>query len=306
MRLITGATGFIGRRVLRNGDRALVRGVCAYANSIRGDLLDQASLLPACEGVETVIHCAGYAHAFADSSENLHRLINFEGTRNLLRAARSAGVRRFVFLSSIKAMSDPGDVCADEDYPGEPSTPYGRAKREAECAVMSAGAESGMHVTVLRLAMVYGQGGRGNLERMARAIQAGWFPPIPETGNRRSIIHVDDVVSAVEAVSVNPAASGRTFIVSDPVSYSGRMLYDGIRKSLGKRPIKHEIPESLIRFLGRAGDRVASISGTPFRINSEIVSRLLDSACYSSARIRRELGWSAEISLEAGLRGMLG
>lgn len=87
-------------------------------------------------------------------------------------------------------MAEPGDACADKDWPGEPATPYGRAKRAAEDAVLEAGAKYGMHVVNLWLAMVYGHGGRGNLERMARGIRAGWFPPLPETGNRRSLVHM--------------------------------------------------------------------------------------------------------------------
>ena len=91
----------------------------------------------------------------------------------MLRAAAEAGVRRFVHLSSVKAMAEPGRDCVDEDWPGAPLTDYGRAKRAAEQAVLQAGAQHGMHVVNLRLSMVYGHGGRGNLERMARAVAQG-------------------------------------------------------------------------------------------------------------------------------------
>ncbi|MFN3595635.1 MAG: NAD-dependent epimerase/dehydratase family protein, partial [Thiobacillaceae bacterium] len=168
---------------------ALVRRPAGRVGEAVGDLLDPASLARACEGVDTVFHCAGYAHAFASSDPDAHWRIDFEGTRNLVQAASEAGVRRFVFLSSVKAMAEPNDACVDEDWPGEPATPYGKAKRAAEEAVLDAGAKYGMHVVNLRLAMVYGRGGRGNLERMARAIRAGWFPRLPETGNRRSLVH---------------------------------------------------------------------------------------------------------------------
>ena len=130
------------------------------------------ALTAACAGVETVFHCAGYAHAFSALSGDdaaRHREINFEGTRNLVEAAGQAGVKRFVFLSSVKAMAEPGAACADEDFPGEPATAYGQAKRAAEAAVLEAGRRYGMHVVNLRLAMVYGAGGRGNLERMGQA-----------------------------------------------------------------------------------------------------------------------------------------
>lgn len=273
--------------------------------TVAGDLLDPASLHMACEGVETVFHCAGYAHAFASSDPDAHWRINFEGTRNLLAAAGEAGVRRFVFLSSVKAMAEPGDACADEDWPGEPVTPYGRAKRAAEELVLEVGAKFGMHVVNLRLAMVYGRGGRGNLERMARGIRAGWFPPLPETGNRRSLVHVDDVVAAIRLVAVNTAAKGKTYIVADPHAYSGREIYDTICVALRKPLPNRRIPVKLLRLGGRLGDMAATVVHKPMPFNSEIVARLLDSSCYSPARIERELGWRAKVSLRTGVEEML-
>ena len=309
--LVTGASGFVGGRLVaalgREGVvRALVRRAGAMPGAAVGDLLDPASLRAACEGIESVFHCAGYAHAFSASDPDIHRRINFEGTRNLLAAAGEAGVRRFVFLSSVKAMAEPGDACADEDWPGEPVTPYGRAKRAAEAAVLEAGAKYGMHVVNLRLAMVYGRGGRGNLERMARGIRAGWFPPLPETGNRRSLVHVDDVVAAMRLVVQAPAANGRTYIVADPEAYSGREIYDAIREAVGRAPARWRVPASLLRCGGILGDRLGRLAGRILPLNSEVTERLLGSACYSPARIERELGWRAGIGLAEGAREMLG
>lgn len=273
--------------------------------AVVGDLLDLLSLHAACEGMECVFHCAGYAHAFTSSDPDAHWRINFEGTRNLLAAAGEAGVRRFVFLSSVKAMAEPGDACADEDWPGEPATPYGRAKRAAEEAVLEAGAKYGMHVVNLRLAMVYGRGGRGNLERMARGIRVGWFPPLPETGNRRSLVHVDDVVAAMRLVAEAPEASGRTYIVADSRAYSGREIYDAIRHVLGASPASGRVPAGLLRLGGKLGDRAGALLCRPLPLNSEAVGRLLDSAHYSPARIERELGWRARIGLAEGVWEML-
>ncbi len=274
--------------------------------TVAGDLLDPASLHMACEGVETLFHCAGFAHAFASSDPDAHWRVNFEGTRNLLAAAGEAGVRRFVFLSSVKAMAEPGDACADEDWPGEPVTPYGRAKRAAEELVLEAGAKFGMHVVNLRLAMVYGRGGRGNLERMARGIRAGWFPPLPETGNRRSLVHVDDVVAAMRRVAEAPAANGKTYIVADARAYSGREIYDAIYAAVSPAPtFKWSVPAGLLRAGARVGDGVGALLGRPMPLNSEVVERLLGSAWYSPARIERELGWRAQVGLAEGVREML-
>ncbi|MBS3934735.1 MAG: NAD-dependent epimerase/dehydratase family protein [Sulfuritalea sp.] len=255
---------------------------------------DPASLALACAGIETVFHCAGYAHAFTSSDPDAHWRINFEGARNLVNAAGAAGVRRFVFLSSVKAMAEPGEACVDEGWPGEPATPYGKAKRAAEDAVLEAGERYGMHVVNLRLAMVYGRGGRGNLERMARGIRAGWFPPLPETGNRRSLVHVDDVVEVVRRVAARPEARGRTYIVADARAYSGREIQDAMRAVLRAPTLRWSVPAGMLRAAGRLNGRLG-----------EIVDRLIGSACYSPARIERELGWRAKVGLEAGLREML-
>lgn len=293
--LVSGSTGFIGHRLLQSGDRGLVRGPVAMPGAVRGDLLDPSSLAAACDGIETVFHCASYAHAFPSSDPDAHWRINFEGTRNLLSAAGKAGVKRFIFLSSVKAMAEPGDECVDENWPGEPDTPYGKAKRAAEDAVLEAGVRYGMHVVNLRLAMVYGRGGRGNLERMAKAIRAGWFPPLPETGNRRSLVHVDDVVAAIRLVAERPEANCHTYIVADPRAYSGREIQDAIRAVLRAPTLRWSVPANLLRAVGHLNGRLG-----------EIVDRLIGSACYSPARIERELGWRARIGLKEGLREMIG
>lgn len=304
--LITGATGFIGNRLRQPGDRLLVRSDDAAQDCARGDLLDPASLRDACASIERVFHCAGYAHAFASSDPDVHWRINFEGTRNLVNAAGEAGVKSFVFLSSVKAMAEPGEECIDEDWPGEPDSAYGRAKRAAEDAVLEAGARHGMHVVNLRLAMVYGRGGRGNLERMARGIRAGWFPRLPNTGNRRSLVHVSDVVDAIRFVAAAPAANGRTYIVADPSPYSGREIFDAISGVPPPLTFHWGVPAALLRAGAVLGDVAGRLAGRPMPVSSEVVERLLGSACYSPARIERELGWRARAGLQEGVREMLG
>jgi len=268
-----------------------------------------AALSAACQGMAQVFHCAGRAHAFSALSsedEALHWQVNFEGTRNLVEAAGKAGVGRFVFLSSVKAMAEPGAACADEDFPGEPGTAYGRAKRAAEEAVIEAGRRYGMHVVNLRLAMVYGAGGRGNLERMGRLTRRGRFPPLPETGNHRSLVHVDDVVTAMRLVAKDDRAAGRTYIVAAPEAPSGRQLFDALREALGMARCSWAIPEAALRFAARIGDGVEALTGHRMPVDSEVIGRLLESAWYSPARIEKELGWRAQVSLAAGLAEMFG
>lgn len=303
--LITGAKGFIGNRLRGSGDRLLVRRDPGAPGEVEGDLLCTKSLANACRGIKTVFHCAGYSDAMSASDPQAHWRVNYEGTRNLLEAACGAGVRRFIFLSSVKAMAEPGDLCVDEDWAGQPETPYGQSKRAAEEAVLEAGARHGMHVVNLRLAMVYGRGGHGNLERMARMIEKRLFPPLPETGNRRSLVHVDDVVRAVRLVASRPEANGRTYIIADPQPYSGRQIYSAIRSALGAPAAKWAVPAAWLRGGGRLGDLLGKVSGRQLPLNSEVVERLLGSACYNPHLIEKELGFRAQVGLEQGLREML-
>ena len=295
MNLVTGATGFIGKRLVAPGDRALVRREVGFAPEVVGGLEDTEALARACAGVETVFHCAGLAEASAHSDVRGHWRVNFEGTRNLVEASGRTGVRRFVFFSSVKAMAEPGEDCVDEDWPGEPATAYGRSKRAAEEAVLEAGAKYGMHVVNLRLVPVYGRGGGGNLARLARGLRAGWFPRLPETGNRRSLVHVEDVVEAARLVATRPEANGRTYIVAHPEPVSTAALCAAICAIPPAPTFSWSLPAWPLRAAGRLHPRL-----------QEIRERLLGSACYSPARIERELGWRARVGLEEGLREMLG
>ena len=315
MNLVSGSTGFIGRRLIKalleDGlpCRGLSRMPVSDATSLAVDLGDKTALTAACAGMTSVFHCAGHAHAFGSLTAEdaaMQWQVNCEGTRNLVEAAGMAGVRRFVFLSSVKAMAEPGESCADEDFPGQPETAYGQAKRAAEAAVLEAGQRHDMHVVNLRLAMVYGAGGRGNLERMGRLVRRGLFPPLPETGNRRSLVHVDDVVAALRLVAGDQRADGRTYIVASPEAPSGRALFDALRLVLGMSQCNWSVPASMLRVAARCANGVETLSKRRMPFDSEVLDRLLGSAWYSPARIQHELGWRARVSLEDGLAEMLG
>lgn len=305
--LVTGATGFIGRHLVaalleqRARVRVLLRAGAllppAWADHVevrRGDLETPRSLLGACQGIDSVFHAAGFAHAWADKASlvaELHWRVNAEGTRHLAEAAAEADVKRLVFLSSVKAMGEGGQRCLDEDWPAPPETPYGKAKRAAERWVVEAGQQHGMQVVNLRLAMVYGPGGKGNLERMIAGIRHGWFPPLPEVGNRRSMVHVDDVVQAVLRAAADPVANLKTYLVTDGQTYSSRQIYDLVRSALGMRAIRWAVPERFLRAAAQVGDRLGGVLGNSSRLNGEALDKLLGWACYRSDRIQRELGY---------------
>lgn len=311
--LVTGGRGFIGGHLVRclRSDgvkvRVLTRATTLESGEMAGDLNDLPALARACAGVDTVFHCAGYAHAFSASGADesrLHWEINYEGSVNVANAAVQAGVRKLVFLSSVKASGDGGEKCIDEDWPQPPDSPYGQAKRAAEQALLEIGAASGMQVTVLRPALVYGSGGRGNMERMGALVRRGLFPPLPETGNRRSLVHVSDLVSAMRRVVGEPLAAGRVYIVAHPDAPSGRALYDALRAALGYPSRRWAVPRVVLEMAARLGDGVGAVLGRRMPVDSAIVDRLLGSACYSPERIESELGWRAHIELQEGLADM--
>lgn len=314
--LVTGATGFIGsclvRRLHADGCaiRTVSRGRAAASlphgvERLEGDVRDRGAMAHAVEGIDTVFHLAGRAHIFTDRAGQCgdeHEAITVGGTRNLLEAAQAAGVGRFVFFSSVKALADRSSSAAlDESTPEAPGTSYGAARLAAERLVLSAGRTSTMHVVCLRLPMVWGPGSTGNLTRMLAAIDRERFPPLPDVPNRRSLVHVDDVVEAACLAATESAANGQVYIVTDGRAYSGRELYVLLRQSLGKPMPRWAMPAPVLTFMARVGDAIGALRGKPFSFDSDALDKILGSACYSSAKISRELGYRPAVPLDAGL-----
>ena len=182
----------------------------------------QSDLIPdnTFDGVETVFHVAGLAHDLREKIkiEDIYRQINVNATVRLADLAAASGVRQFVFVSSVKAGGQ------DELVKMNPEGIYGLTKREAEVKILEIGKQSKMHVSIVRPSLVYGHGVKGNLALMRMGIESGWFPPLPETGNRRSMIHVDDLVRALLLVAEDEAANGEIYIATDGVPHLTRNL----------------------------------------------------------------------------------
>jgi len=311
--LVTGASGFIGRVLCRRlketgcSVRALLRREAegSWDESVRCDLGREPLPVGALAGVDTVFHLAGVAHT-RGVPEEIYWQVNLEGTRALVETAVVQGVRRFVFFSSVKAMADPpGDRCVDEGWTREPADAYGRSKRAAEEVVLAAGCESGLHAVVLRPTLVYGSGVKGNLLKILRLVASGWCPPLPDTGNRRSMVHVEDLCDLALAAVVDPVASGRRYIAADEGHHSTRELYEGLCRALGRPVPRWQVPASLLRLAGRAGDLASALLRRPLPLDSGLVSRLLDSACYSGRRAMEELGWWPRHDLLSSLPEMV-
>jgi UDP-glucose 4-epimerase len=322
MALVSGASGFIGRRLvdaLRQRGvtvRALTRDVQKVSSLWSGDrvavahadLCEPQAIGDACTGVQTVFHLAGYAHAEDDenfTADALHERITVSGTRALIDTAAHAGVQRVVFVSSVKAMGEGSNECLNESSEVEPKSAYGRAKREAERTVLEVGERHNFHACVLRLPLVYGPGVKGNLLRMIAAIDRGHFPPIPETGNKRSLVHVDDVIQAALLVADNPQANGQVYIVTDDRVYSTRQIYSLMRTALGKAVPHWSIPPAALQAGAKLGDLIGRLRGRRFAFDSVAFDKLLGSAWYSCEKIKRELDYRPTHTLDDSMNEMV-
>ncbi len=310
--LVTGATGFIGKRLC---DSLIAQGspVLAMTRDESDEIFESNECLPwvcnFCDvvdekkmaSVDTVFHLAAKSHSLSQSkSYNAeYYRVNIEGTRKLLEAAKQAGVRRFVFFSSIKAMGEGSNEPMDESSKCEPQTPYGRSKLEAEHLVLEGGYVP--EPVVLRLSMVYGSEGKGNMPQMIKAIDRGFFPPLPEFNNKRSMVHVEDVVQAAILAAEKTQAIGQTYIVTDGQAYSTRQIYEWISDALGKRIPAWHIPIWLLDVMAKVGDGICALRGRRFKFDSDALSKIRGSAWYSSEKIRWDIGFKEEHHLRESL-----
>jgi len=284
---LTGATGFIGERLLedllRHANKVVVLGRRRPSKAgnrvffVSWDAGREAIPSYVLDGVDVVFHLAGKAHALAETKQDEEEYfrINTKGTERLLVASQKAGVRRFVYFSTVKVL--------DED------SPYARSKREAERLVLEGGFVP--EPVVLRPAMVYGPTTKGNLARMIKAIARGLFPPIPEFGNQRSMVDREDLVQAAWLAATRREAIERAYNVCDGYPYSTRKLYEWICEALGRRPARWHLPAWMLKGAAKIGDLWMAVCGRRFIIDSDAYAKLAGSAWYESEAIRRELGW---------------
>jgi nucleoside-diphosphate-sugar epimerase len=313
--LVTGASGFIGRPLCGKLAAGSVRVLALARRPCSGswdaffpcDLASEPIPADALQGVDTVFHLASRVHELGDGKEAVghYYRTNVEGTRRLLEAAVSAGVSRVVFLSSVKAAGEGDDTLTDESLAPRPVSAYGKSKLEAEALVNEARECFGLATTVLRLPLVYGAGVRGNLGEMIEAIGSRRFPPIAECGNKRSMVHVEDVVAAAVLAAESDVASGRLYYLTDGRDYSTRELYDLIRSAIGQPPARWSIPVAALRVMAKLGDTAHGILKIRPSLDSSRLAKLIGSARYDATRIRNELGFTPRHSFESALPGMI-
>ena len=291
---VSGGSGFVGQRLVgafqkRQIDIRLLSRNDQNKDAIVCDLQVDSIPSDTLIGIDTVFHLAGFAHDMRDTNKiaDLCYKVNVDATVELARLAVKSGVKRFVFVSSVKAGGNPSSgMCVSESDYDNPEGIYGETKREAEIRLLTLGRESSMHISISRPSLVYGPNVKGNLKLMLSGIEKGWFPPLPETGNQRSMIHVDDLVQAILLVSEDKRANGEIFIATDGVPHSSREIYNAMCSVTGKSISKWSVPKILFNIASLASPRIK------YKIN-----KLLGDECYSSAKLEA-LGFKARRTLK--------
>jgi len=297
--LVTGASGRIGGRLV---EVLAAAGVAVRAMSRRGDgdlpagvqrcmadLTRAQDLEAAVDGVATVFHLASYAPLAADlQPENnpLHQVVTVTGTRNLLNLASAAGVASLVFTSSTRVL-------------GGSKSLYAQSKAEAEQLVLASAGT--MKTTVLRLPPVYGFARQGSIAQMLAAIDTRRLPPLPDFGDKRSLVHVDDVVQSLLLAALSPASGSKTYTVTDLQQYSTRQIYVLICRVLGREPSFRVIPQWLLSLGAGAGSALEKTTGRKMPLNMEKLSSLRSSAYFDAQEIVRDLEFSPLYTLEQAL-----
>lgn len=247
----------------------------------------------ALQGVDCVVHLAARAHVLDENGTDPladYRRINVEATRNLAQQAATTGVRRFVFLSSIKVNGETTDERPfNRDDTPQPLDAYGISKREAEDALRRIGADTGMEIVILRPPLVYGPGVKGNFLRLLRAVAHGMPLPLDSINNRRSLVYIGNLVDAIISCMDVPAAAGKTYLVSDGEDVSTPALVRKLAAALGTPPRLLPCPPALLHF------------GAALLSKRATVMRLTGSLTVDSSALRQELGWQPRYSLDQGL-----
>ncbi|AZP73106.1 SDR family oxidoreductase [Pseudomonas poae] len=246
---LTGATGFVGgavmRRLVADGARvtaAVRNGAVDFDEDVEVvhfDSFDGANWYQSLMGVDAVVHCAARVHVMSDTEVNplaAFRKVNVEGTLDLAEQAAQAGVRRFVFISSVKVSGEGtrlGKPYAADDTPA-PSDPYGVSKLEAELGLLALAERTAMEIVIIRPVLVYGPGVKANFLNMIRWLDKGIPLPFGAIDNRRSLVALNNLVDLIVTTISHPAAANQIFLISDGEDLSTTQLLRRTADALGK------------------------------------------------------------------------
>lgn len=305
--LVTGANGFIGKAVCADLPprgyrvRGAVRknpdmGPSAEAHYLAmGEMDETTDWTAALAKVDSVVHLAARVHLMQETAADPlaeYRRINVALTLNLARQAAALGVRRFVFVSSIKVNGEStpvGQPFTTEDEP-RPQDPYGISKLEAEQALMQLAGQTGMDVVILRPVLVYGPGVKANFQAMMRWLRKGVPLPLGLLDNRRSLVSVDNLVDCIAACLHHPAAANQIFLVSDGEDLTVKALLQRTAAAFNRRARLLPVPKFVIGTAGRVLGREA------------ITQRLCDTLQVDISKTRRMLDWEPPVSIDDALK----
>ena len=306
MILLSGGSGFVGRAVwgalkIHGSVRLALRGPSAAeftdgAEAVRVSLSPDQDWSSALVGVSVVIHCAARVHVMNEEATDPlaeFRRVNVEGTLCLARQAATAGVRRFLFVSSIKVNGESSQLGHPftADQPSAPGDPYGVSKCEAEDSLRALSQDSGMEVVIIRPPLVYGPGVKANFLAMMRWLWRGI--PLPLGGiteNRRSLVFLENLVDLIITCIDHPAAANQTFLVSDDEDLLTAALLRRMAAALGRPARLIPVPVGLITL------------GAKMIWRPSIAQRLCGSLQVDIGKTKELLGWSPPVSVDEGLR----
>ena len=306
MILVTGASGFVGRHLVqRLVERGTVRAVLrrplsnvlpAGAEIVRGELVPDQDWSSVLSGVGVVVHCAARVHVMDDQAADPlseFRRVNVDGTMRLARQAADLGIKRFIFLSSIKVSGEATQVGHPflADQPPAPEDPYGISKMEAEVGLRSLASESGMEVVIIRPPLVYGPGVKANFLVMMSWLKRGFPLPLGAvTENRRSLVALDNLVDLIVTCLDHPAAVSQTFLVSDGESLPTAALLRRMGDAFGRPTRLIPVPVPLL------------LMGAVLLGKRDMAQRLCGSLEVDISKTRELLGWKPPIRVDEGLR----
>jgi nucleoside-diphosphate-sugar epimerase len=300
--LVTGANGFIGA-VTCNALRTAGWQVSGTARSVTaedhlkaiGDLgaMTAADWLPLLAGIEVIVHLAGRAHVLKETVADPiteFRRVNTEGTRQLMIAAAQAGVKRFVFVSSIGVNGDISpSIGFTEDSPVNPHKPYAVSKYEAELLLRSIAAQSEMELVIVRPPLVYGAGVKGNFAKLKQLVRKGLPLPVGLANNRRTMVSVDNLANFLVCCAEHSQAAGELFLIGDEQSISTKELVSLLAHSMGKKPMLLPIPP------------IMAYSGAKLLGKEDLYNQLFGSLVVDASKAKKKLQWQSIVSVKDSL-----
>ncbi len=315
--LVTGASGFIGqhlcRRLLAEGYH--VRGVSRRSDpampqltgvewvTIR-DIGPTTDWTDALQGIHYIVHLAALTHQIGKRGEGRaaeFMTVNAAGTRRLAEQSRqSPGLRRFVYVSSINAVTSAADQRVTEDTPPQPDTPYGQSKLAGELALHET-LQDRPDWCILRPVLVYGPGNSGNMARLLKLVATGLPLPLAHIHNCRSFIFVDNLVDAILNVLIHPVASRKTFLVSDGQDVSTPELIRMLARQSSLPVRLVPVPVSILKLIGTIGDGLERFLSLYTGLDIYSVEKLVGSLAVDSTAITRDTGWRPPYTLVEGL-----